>query len=214
MPWCFGVPVVNTLVCLLHLHTRLRVRLERPAFPAPSLLRDDISAITRAYSAPREGELLSLRALAKQSSFLGTRFWGRFVALLLVMTSEGCLKFEFEGRVGPDLAVGQCGVAVSSIIRTSRTFLKRDDFFESLCRRTPFTYPLAGEVGSLLRGDSIVQCDPSEGYSLSKDEPLTPILSRKGRGSSLSSWLQPNLSSSRANPCGTRSRPSSPSSTP
>jgi hypothetical protein len=37
MPECFGVPVVTMLVCFHLLHTRLRVRLERPAFPAPSV---------------------------------------------------------------------------------------------------------------------------------------------------------------------------------
>jgi hypothetical protein len=36
MPECFGKPVVTMLVCFHLSHTRLRVRLEHPAFPAPS----------------------------------------------------------------------------------------------------------------------------------------------------------------------------------
>jgi hypothetical protein len=36
MPVDFGVPVVTTLVCFLHLRTRLWVLAEHPAFPAPS----------------------------------------------------------------------------------------------------------------------------------------------------------------------------------
>jgi hypothetical protein len=37
MPAFSGEPVVTTLVCFLYLHARLRVRLTRPAFPAPSV---------------------------------------------------------------------------------------------------------------------------------------------------------------------------------
>jgi hypothetical protein len=39
MPECFGQPVVTMLVCFHLSHTRLRVRLEHPAFPAPSSSR-------------------------------------------------------------------------------------------------------------------------------------------------------------------------------
>jgi hypothetical protein len=35
MPECFGLPVVTVLVCFHFSHTRLRVRLIHPAFPAP-----------------------------------------------------------------------------------------------------------------------------------------------------------------------------------
>jgi hypothetical protein len=39
MPVDFGVPVVTTLVCFLHLRTGLWVLAEHPAFPAPSSTR-------------------------------------------------------------------------------------------------------------------------------------------------------------------------------
>jgi hypothetical protein len=37
MPECFGEPVVTLLVCFCFSHARLRVRIEHPAFPAPSI---------------------------------------------------------------------------------------------------------------------------------------------------------------------------------
>src|ERR1700758_5373555 len=49
MPDRFGRPVVTMLVCFLFLHTRLWVRMTRPAFPAPSDLREGAdNCITRA----------------------------------------------------------------------------------------------------------------------------------------------------------------------
>jgi hypothetical protein len=45
MPDRFGVPVVTTFVWFFLSHAKLRVRLERPAFPAPSdFSRDDDDA--------------------------------------------------------------------------------------------------------------------------------------------------------------------------
>src|SRR5258707_13736970 len=40
MPGDSGVPVVTTLVCLLPLHTRLRVH-RHPAFPTPSIFQGE-----------------------------------------------------------------------------------------------------------------------------------------------------------------------------
>jgi hypothetical protein len=42
VPALSGEPVVTTLVCFLYLHAGLRVRLTRPAFPAPSVFPRDM----------------------------------------------------------------------------------------------------------------------------------------------------------------------------
>src|SRR5579872_3594693 len=69
MPDCFGEPVVTTLVCFFHSHTRLRVRLKHLAFPAPSVFRK-----------------------AKMC-------WQNSGAIRVAgMRRRGCLKCESEGR--------------------------------------------------------------------------------------------------------------------
>jgi hypothetical protein len=69
MPECFGQPVVTMLVCFHLSHTRLRVRLEHPAFPAPSDFSRAMLDRTRADRAARSSRLASnvIASGAKQS---------------------------------------------------------------------------------------------------------------------------------------------------
>ncbi len=49
---CSALPVVTVLVCFFHSHTRLRVQLEHPAFPAPSVFRGHRPKL--GHNVPRE----------------------------------------------------------------------------------------------------------------------------------------------------------------
>jgi hypothetical protein len=61
MPDRFGGPVVTTLVCFFILHTRLRVRMTRPAFPVPSVFTREPTMITRARVRRGKAELCIIR---------------------------------------------------------------------------------------------------------------------------------------------------------
>src|SRR5579864_1113059 len=59
MPASSGEPVVTTLVCFLFSHARLWVHLA-PGIPcALCLSRDEVVAMTRARTTPREGKIFS-----------------------------------------------------------------------------------------------------------------------------------------------------------
>jgi hypothetical protein len=61
MSECFGGPVVTTLVCFLFLHTRLRVRMTRPAFPVPSSSRAILGKTRARHAAGTKNRVIARR---------------------------------------------------------------------------------------------------------------------------------------------------------